>query len=247
MENTKLIFGISFTVVLCLSYLAIASYMNSPEGLQYPNPGHYPGEIGPGTFNCSSTDLALGKCFWKFVDIIVTGTADISKWAHSNKVTNLNADKIDGYDASDLLAGGGGGFDTSDFSLIGTATFEPQETGTKTIGTFTKTELVCSFSNSANSTIVITASPPTSNPTNYGASAAGGRAKVFLVKIVNPTGQDPVKIYYFHKSWCYFSTTTSADWTYSLYLKGDGTLSINKYCPMSPNEDGYTHFTCYER
>jgi len=107
MENTKLIFGISFTVILCLSYLAIASYMNSPEGLQYPNPGHYPGEIGPGTFNCSSTDLALGKCFWKFVDIIVTGTADISKWAHSNKVTNLNADKIDGYDASDLLAGGG--------------------------------------------------------------------------------------------------------------------------------------------
>ncbi|RLJ01395.1 MAG: hypothetical protein DRP10_04150, partial [Candidatus Aenigmatarchaeota archaeon] len=91
MENTKLIFGISFTVILCLSYLAIASYMNSPEGLQYPNPGHYPGEIGPGTFNCSSTDLALGKCFWKFVDIIVTGTADISKWAHSNKVTNLNA------------------------------------------------------------------------------------------------------------------------------------------------------------
>ncbi len=52
-SNKKLIFGILFTILLCSGYLTVASYMTSPEGLNYPNPGHYPGQIGPGTFNAS--------------------------------------------------------------------------------------------------------------------------------------------------------------------------------------------------
>ncbi len=51
--SKKLVFGILFTILLCSGYLAVASYMTSPEGLNYPNPGHYPGQIGPGTFNTS--------------------------------------------------------------------------------------------------------------------------------------------------------------------------------------------------
>jgi len=65
-ENKKLIFGIILAAVVFLSYQVIASYMTNPVDttLKYPNPGHYPGEIGPGTFNSSNT---LNP-YWSFPD-----------------------------------------------------------------------------------------------------------------------------------------------------------------------------------
>ena len=61
-SNKKLIFGITLTFLVCLGYLVIADFMTSPEGLQYPNPGHHPGEIGPGTFNDSNNP----NPYWNF-------------------------------------------------------------------------------------------------------------------------------------------------------------------------------------
>ena len=58
----KKFFATSLLIVLTLVSYAAASYLLSPENLQYPNPGHYPGEIGPGTFNCSGNS----NCFWSF-------------------------------------------------------------------------------------------------------------------------------------------------------------------------------------
>ena len=65
-ENKKLIFGIILAAVVFLSYQVIASYMTNPvdTSLKYPNPGHYPGEIGPGTFNASNST----NPYWSFPD-----------------------------------------------------------------------------------------------------------------------------------------------------------------------------------
>ena len=72
MENKKLIFGVLLTFLVCLSSTILASYMTNPvdPSLKYPNPGHYPGEIGPGTFNDSNS----ANPYWKFPgDLNVTG------------------------------------------------------------------------------------------------------------------------------------------------------------------------------
>jgi len=65
-ENKKLIFGIILAALVFLSYQVIASYMTNPvdTSLKYPNPGHYPGEIGPGTFNASNS----ANPYWSFPD-----------------------------------------------------------------------------------------------------------------------------------------------------------------------------------
>ena len=65
-ENKKLIFGIILAALVFLSYQVIASYMTNPVDttLKYPNPGHYPGEIGPGTFNASNS----ANPYWSFPD-----------------------------------------------------------------------------------------------------------------------------------------------------------------------------------
>ena len=65
-ENKKLIFGIILAALVFLSYQVIASYMTNPvdSSLKYPNPGHYPGEIGPGTFNSSNS----ANPYWSFPD-----------------------------------------------------------------------------------------------------------------------------------------------------------------------------------
>ena len=62
MTLRKFTLTILLTFTLTIAYQVFAAYLTSPEGLQYPNPGHYPGEIGPGTFNCSNNT----NCFWKF-------------------------------------------------------------------------------------------------------------------------------------------------------------------------------------
>ena len=62
MAISRIILAIIGTFLLAISYQALAAYLTSPEGLKYPNPGHYPGEIGPGTFNCSNNT----NCYWKF-------------------------------------------------------------------------------------------------------------------------------------------------------------------------------------
>jgi len=66
MVNKKLIFGVLLTFLVCIGSAILASYMTNPvdPSLKYPNPGHYPGEIGPGTFNCSETT----GCYFEFPD-----------------------------------------------------------------------------------------------------------------------------------------------------------------------------------
>ena len=62
MTLKKFTLAILLTFTLTIAYQVFAAYLTSPENLRYPNPGHYPGEIGPGTFNCSNNT----NCFWKF-------------------------------------------------------------------------------------------------------------------------------------------------------------------------------------
>ncbi|OYT43595.1 MAG: hypothetical protein B6U88_00450, partial [Candidatus Aenigmarchaeota archaeon ex4484_56] len=62
-SNKKLIFGILLTFLVCIGSVIFASYSTGPYG-NYPNPGHHPGEIGPGTFNCSETT----GCYFEFPD-----------------------------------------------------------------------------------------------------------------------------------------------------------------------------------
>jgi len=62
MVPKKTILAILLTFSLAIAYQVFAAYLTSPENLRYPNPGHYPEEIGPGTFNCSNNT----NCFWRF-------------------------------------------------------------------------------------------------------------------------------------------------------------------------------------
>ena len=62
MTLKKFTLAILLTFTLTIAYQVFAAYLTSPENLKYPNPGHYPGEIGPGTFNCSNN----ANCYWKF-------------------------------------------------------------------------------------------------------------------------------------------------------------------------------------
>ncbi|RLG16156.1 hypothetical protein DRN69_01585 [Candidatus Pacearchaeota archaeon] len=108
-ENKKLIFGIILAALVFLSYQVIASYMTNPvdSNLKYPNPGHYPGEIGPGTFNCSGTG---SNCYFKFTDDfgntglkIINGTTEIYKGLHvaSGYPLVVDSDTYLGNDSSD--------------------------------------------------------------------------------------------------------------------------------------------------
>jgi len=62
MTLRKFTLAILLTFTLTIAYQVFAAYLTSPENLKYPNPGHYPGEIGPGTFNCSNNT----NCYWRF-------------------------------------------------------------------------------------------------------------------------------------------------------------------------------------
>ena len=62
MTLKKFTLAILLTFTLTIAYQVFAAYLTSPENLKYPNPGHYPGEIGPGTFNCSDNT----NCYWRF-------------------------------------------------------------------------------------------------------------------------------------------------------------------------------------
>ena len=50
--NRKLIIAIIITFILTISYQVLAAWSLGPYG-NYPNPGHHPGQIGPGVFNGS--------------------------------------------------------------------------------------------------------------------------------------------------------------------------------------------------
>jgi len=78
-SNKKLIFGIILAAVVFLGYQVIASYMTNPvdTSLKYPNPGHYPGEIGPGTFNSSNSP----DPYWNFPGKICINGDCISSWS----------------------------------------------------------------------------------------------------------------------------------------------------------------------
>ncbi len=204
--NKRLIFGIGFAVIFCLSYLTIASYMGSPEGLQYPNPGHYPGEIGPGTFNCSPTDLASGVCFWKFpAKLILGGILDMG----NNKITNLvtptaNSDAATkGY--VDAASGGGINWFDESWNYLGSFTVESgagcqdwynggkgiiKETGL-TIPAGTKEVAICTNKGgTANCSIIFTMTPPYSNEKTIVPHSGGGSNIHTLYSFigVNPTG-----------------------------------------------------------
>ena len=76
MVPKKTILAILLTFSLAIAYQVFAAYLTSPENLKYPNPGHYPGEIGPGTFNCSEETI---NCFWKFpAKVIIEGILNLT-------------------------------------------------------------------------------------------------------------------------------------------------------------------------
>ena len=71
MNLRKLCLVTTTIFMLVVIYQALAAYLTSPENLQYPNPGHYPGEIGPGTFNCSNN----ANCFWRFPNALLINSS----------------------------------------------------------------------------------------------------------------------------------------------------------------------------
>jgi len=86
--NKKNIFAVLLTFTLTIAYQVFGAYVTSPEGLKYPNPGHWPGEIGPGTFNCSQTGI---NCFWKFpAKVIIEGILDM----YGHNITNVGNIKV---------------------------------------------------------------------------------------------------------------------------------------------------------
>ena len=63
MNKLKLFGIISLSLFVgSVAYQVLASHLTSPSGLKYPEPGHYPEQIGPGTFNCSGN----ANCYWEF-------------------------------------------------------------------------------------------------------------------------------------------------------------------------------------
>ena len=241
-QNKKLTLGILLTFIICIGSAILATYSTGPYG-NYPNPGVHPGMIGPGTFNASG----IANPQWKFLgDLSINGILDMN----NNKITNISTPTA----SSDVAtkgyvdaAGGDSGWDKNDFSLIGTATFTAIETGTKTIGTFTESELICNFGTSLNPNILLKANPPQSNPTSYRVVTSNGVSKVLLAKTVNPSATDDLLVWSVMGIGCNFNGP-GQNWKYDLYLKGDGTLSLKKSC-NSPfvMANGDTDFICYER
>ncbi|MEA3229569.1 MAG: hypothetical protein U9P44_01515, partial [archaeon] len=180
-----------------------------------------------------------------------------------NRITNIPAPTANsdaatkGYvDASVGAAGGSesceSGWDTSNFRRIGSAIFTKGERTTKIIGIFTKTELVCNFGDSSNPTILIKAEPPQSNPATYQPLTSSGVANAFLIKQVDSSATEDLLIWSRSGSSCCGGDGGATKWSYGLYLKGDGTLSLSKLCSCgigrrNHNNALYTHFICYER
>jgi hypothetical protein len=77
MISKKLTIAVLSTFIIAIAYQVLAAYMTSPEGFNYPNPGHYPGQIGPGTFNCSGETGS--NCSWSFPgDVYIDGNLNIT-------------------------------------------------------------------------------------------------------------------------------------------------------------------------
>ena len=105
---------IKIPIAIVLTFILTIIYQVYAGILPFPNPGHPASEIGPGTFNCSGAM----QCFWEFpANVIINGILNITGDIKMPKViikgdgnvsTGLNADKVDGYEAADLLAGGTG-------------------------------------------------------------------------------------------------------------------------------------------
>ncbi len=94
-ENKKLILGVLLTFIVCIGSAILAAYMTNPQdsNLKYPNPGHYPGEIGPGTFNASdSTDP-----YWNFPgDLNVSGNTQLGDSSSDKTTVKGDLDLING-------------------------------------------------------------------------------------------------------------------------------------------------------
>ena len=241
-QNKKLILGILLTFIICIGSAIFAAYSTGPYGA-YPNPGIHPGMVGPGTFNASG----VVNPQWNFLgDLGVFGILDMN----NNKIINISTPTANSDVATKGYvdaAGGDSGWDKNDFSLIGAVTFTAIGTGTKIIGTFTESELVCNFGNSSNPTIFLKASPPQSNPTGYQVVTSNGVSNTFLVKTVNPSATEDLLIWSVSGIGCN-SFGPGKYWKYDLYLKGDGTLSLEKSCDSTfVMANGYTDFICYER
>ena len=71
MTLSRFTLAILLTFTLTIAYQVFSAYLTSPEKLNYPNPGHYPGEIGPGTFNCSNN----ANCFWRFPNALLINSS----------------------------------------------------------------------------------------------------------------------------------------------------------------------------
>ncbi len=110
-RERRLAEAVLVALLLAVAYKAYASYLPSPQGmgLQYPNPGHHPGEIGPGIFNCSGAI----NCFWKFpAKVIVEGILDLTGhdilgvgkvYAEKAEVDEVEAGRVN---ASEVCIGG---------------------------------------------------------------------------------------------------------------------------------------------
>ena len=73
-QNKKLTLGILLTFIICIGSAIFAGYSTGPYG-NYPNPGHHPGEIGPGTFNASNST----NPYWSFPGKVGIGTTNPDK------------------------------------------------------------------------------------------------------------------------------------------------------------------------
>ncbi len=142
-ENKKLILGVLLTFIVCISSAILAAYSTGPE-FDYPNPGHHPGEIGPGTFNASGESGAWwyfpeGGIYTEYLkvyeDLNVSGDTQLGD-SSSDKVKAYQYCDETGANCHDASAGwptGGGGC----CSLLDTLNINSDAsgfTGTTTLG-----------------------------------------------------------------------------------------------------------------
>ena len=73
-SNKKFTLGILLTFIICIGSAIFAGYSTGPYG-NYPNPGHHPGEIGPGIFNASNST----NPYWSFPGKVGIGTTNPDK------------------------------------------------------------------------------------------------------------------------------------------------------------------------